>query len=190
MMQHIKEEQISAYIDNQLSADESRVLKAHLTECEDCHAVYDEMHDVTTLFREAERFEPSPFLWNRLEANLNRKRFSASSWSNSILAFLRTFSLNGGAVAAALAILLFAGIAIFHSDRGRMDDQAALAAIDQVHKSLVALDPDNYNPFSAISPNRYNPFSSGSPSELDMNPFRSVRLSSRTKNAPETTLQH
>ena len=188
-MQHIKEEQISAYIDNQLSADEVHVLKAHLKECEECRAVFDEMFDVTILFREAERFEPSPFLWNRLEANLNRKRFSASGWSDTIFAFLRTLSWNGGAAAAAIAILLFAGIAIFHRDSGRMADQAALAAIDQVHKSLTALSPD-YNPFSAISPNRFNPFSSGSSSELDINPFRNLRLGSGTKSASEKILQH
>jgi anti-sigma factor RsiW len=190
MMQHIKEEEISAYIDNQLSADESRILKAHLTECEDCRAVYNEMRNITALFQEAERLEPSPYLWNRLEAALNRKRYSSSGWRNPIFSFLRTFSWSGGAAAAALVILLFAGIAIFHNNSGHMADQAALASIDQIHNNLTALELDNFNPFSAISHNRYNPFSAVSPSELDVNPFRNMRLSSRTKSAPEETLQH
>ena len=58
-MTHIKEEQISAYIDRQLTGDENRALEIHLKECSSCHAAYEEMCSMTQLFRDAERFEPS-----------------------------------------------------------------------------------------------------------------------------------
>ncbi len=178
-MPHINEEEISSYLDHQLNAEESRALEAHLAQCENCRALYDEMLDVSRMFREAERFEPSSFLWNRIEAELESKKPAAFGWRERISASLCNFSWSGGAVVAALAILLAVGITVFHSNSSRVTDQVALAEIDHAYKSLAAQDPDKYNPFSSS-------VSYGS----DFNPFRNSRLSGKTGSARETVPQH
>jgi anti-sigma factor RsiW len=179
-MSHYKEEELSAYLDRQLSADESRTLEAHLAECESCNSVLDEMRSLTLLFREAERFEPSPFLWNRIAAGLDKNQASAFDWKASIIAGLRSVSWSGGAAAVALAVLLFSGIAIFNNSNGHIAEQAAMTEIDKVYQRLIAQDPDKYNPFSSDSISH----------KSDVNPFRSFRLSHITNSTPEMTRQH
>jgi anti-sigma factor RsiW len=166
MMSHVNEEQISAYLDKQLSTEERIAIEAHLGDCESCRTVRDELLEVSRLFREAERFEPSSFLWNRIAADFHEEQSAAHHWKISFIAGLRKYSWNLRLASAALAVLIIAGIVIFRGDSGHVADQAALADIDRTHKTLAALDPDTYNPFS-----------SGLPSELDANPFRSLRLS-------------
>jgi anti-sigma factor RsiW len=165
-MSHIKEEQISAYLDEQLSSEEKLALEAHLLDCESCRTVRDELSEVSRLFREAERFEPSPFLWNRIEADFNRE-LSTHHWITSFIAGLRKSSWNLRFASAALAVLVVVGVVAYRGNSSRIADQAALADIDRAHQSLAALDPDTYNPFG-----------SGLPNDLDANPFRSMRLSS------------
>jgi len=178
-MPHINEEQISSYLDKQLCIEETRSFEAHVGECESCRAVYEQMREVTRLFREAERFEPSPFLWNRIAADFDSKRPAALDWRASIIAGLRNYGWNRFLAAATLAIMLFVGVAIFRIDRGHIADRAALAEIDRVYRSLAAQDPDAYNPFS-----------SGSPGELDANPFRSLRLGGGADKAPPAIPRH
>jgi predicted anti-sigma-YlaC factor YlaD len=179
-MSHFKEAEISAYLDHQLSADDARALEAHIEECESCHSVYSEMRSMTRLFREAERFEPSPFLWNRIAAGLDESKASAFDWKASLVGGLRSFGWSRGVAAVALASLFFSGIAIFHNRNSHIAEQAAMIEIDQVHQRLTAQDPDKYNPFSSAS----------SSHETDMNPFRSFRLSHTTNSTPEITRQH
>jgi anti-sigma factor RsiW len=173
-MPHIKEEQISAYLDRQVDAAESSAIDLHLQACESCRAVFGELRDLNTLFRDAEQVEPSPFLWNRIaasfETNLYKER-STRSWGASVIAGLRRYAWNPGFAAAAFAILMSAGIAVFRQNTMSTTDQAALAEIDRAYKSLAAQNPDENNPFS-----------SGSPSDFDTNPFRSGRLG-RSNNA-------
>lgn len=165
-MVHIKEEQISAYIDGQLGAEERAVLEVHLSVCERCRTVRDDFSDVSHLFRQAERFEPSPFLWNRIAADFDKEISPAHDWKTSLIAGLRKFSWNLRLASATLVVLVIAGVVAFHENNGRVTDRAALANIDRTYKSLAALDPDTYNPFG-----------SSLPRDLDTNPFKSLRLS-------------
>jgi anti-sigma factor RsiW len=171
-MPHTKEEQISAYLDRQLDAAECRAVEAHLQDCETCSALAGEMRELTHLFHDAERMEPSPFLWNRIAANINvsntKERAATRGWGAAIIAGLRRYAYNPGIAAAALGILLFAGIAVFKQIAIPDVDPVKLAEIDRAYWNLAAQDPDANNPFS-----------SGSPSDFDSNPFRSVRLSGR-----------
>jgi predicted anti-sigma-YlaC factor YlaD len=178
-MRHIKEEQISAYIDRQLTDDENRELEIHLKECSSCHAAYEEMCSVSQLFREAERFEPSAFLWNRIAAGIDREHPVNRGWVTSIMAGLRGYSRSWGMAAATLVILIVVGITLYHGNRMPVADQAALAQIDQMYKDLAAQDPDGYNPFS-----------SGTPDEWGANPFKSMRLNDKTYSVPPAVLQH
>ena len=166
-MLHIKEEQISAYLDEQLSSKEKLVLEAHLRDCESCRSVRDELLEVSRLFREAERFEPSPFLWNRIAAGFANESPSTHRWITSFIAGLHKNSWNLRLASAALVVFLIAGIVVFRGNSNHIAEQAALADIDRTYQSLAALDPDTYNPFGY-----------GLPRELDANPFRSMRLSS------------
>ena len=169
-MPHVSEEQLSAYIDHQMDADESLALEAHLRDCAECRAILDEMMEITRLFQETEQVAPSPFLWNRIAADLcHEEQTPARRWAAAVLAGLRAHSRSLGTAAAALALFFAVGITIFHNNARQAAEQAALAAIDQTHRSLAAQDPDVYNPFS-----------SGSLGDLDANPFTTLRLSGRT----------
>jgi anti-sigma factor RsiW len=170
-MPHIKEEQISAYVDRQLGAAECRAVEAHLRECESCSALSGEMRELTLLFRDAERLEPSPFLWNRIAANISDRNCKEHGWGAAVIARLRRYAYNPGIAAAALGILMFAGIAVFRQIAIPGVDPVKLAEIDRAYQSLAAQDPDANNPFS-----------SDSLPDIDSNPFRSVRLSGRSNS--------
>lgn len=167
-MAHTAEEQISAYLDRQLGPEETRALETHARECPDCRALIEEMGRLDRVFREAERFEPSPFLWSRVAAEQQARR----GWKERILDGLKGFSLKHGMAAAAAAIIIFAGTAIVKEINIYMADQAALAEIDRTGRTLAAQDPDAYNPFIFSSPR-----------DLEVNPFSKVRLNGRTAGA-------
>jgi anti-sigma factor RsiW len=179
MMPHIKEEQISAYIDRQLTIDENSALEIHLLECSSCHALYEEMRTITQLFQGAEHFEPSAFLWNRIAADFENEHTATTKWGASILAGLRGYSRSLGMAAATVVILIISGIVLYHGNRMPIADQAALAQIDQVYRNLAAQDPDGYNPFS-----------SGAPQEWEANPFKSMRVNGKTYSEPPVELRH
>jgi predicted anti-sigma-YlaC factor YlaD len=176
MMQHVRKDQISAYLDRQLDAQEEYTLEAHFQECESCRAICDEMRELTLLFREAEHFKPSPFLWNRIAAGLDEKAPSARSWRESIILGLRNFGWKSGMAAAILSILMMIGISTFRINSARMAERAALVEIDQIYENLAAQDPDTYNPFSSGSPYRLG---------AEQNPFRDLRLGSSANTAPK-----
>jgi anti-sigma factor RsiW len=165
-MPHVNDEQISAYLDAQLSAEEKRVLEAHFRECDSCRSVRNEHYEISSLFRKAERYAPSPFLWDRIAADINKEPASAHHWISSLTAGLRKHSWSFGLASAALVVLMIAGIAVFRGNGDYTTDQAALADIDRTHQTLAALDPDTYNPFGSELPR-----------DFDTNPFRSLRLS-------------
>ena len=175
-MSHSKEEQISAYLDGQLARDESHELELHLRDCPGCRASFEEMRELNRLFREAERLEPSPFLWTRIAAGFEKERVPVRGWRENILAGLSSLGLKPGMAAAAMGILIFAGIAVYREININIADRAALVEIDKTRQSLAAQDPDAYNPFSFSSPR-----------DLDANPFRSMRLSGRIHSASPGT---
>jgi anti-sigma factor RsiW len=179
MMSHIGEERISAYIDGQLDAEDNLEIEVHLRDCSGCRAVCDEMRDVTRLFREAESLEPSPYLWNRIEACLDTARPSALGWGFSIASRLRSYGWSPTFAVAAFALFLVVALALFHGSSGHISERAALAEIDRTYRSLAAQDPEVYNPFS-----------SGSQIDLEANPFRSLRLSGTVKKSAPAASQH
>ncbi len=178
-MNHISDEQLSAYIDGQLFGEEKQKAERHIQDCALCSAASSEMYEVTRLFRNAARVEPSPFVWNRIEAGLDAARPRVFGWKNSTAARLRSFSLNPSFAAAAVVFVLIAAFVLVQFGMRDFSERAALAEIDRAHRSLMAYDGDFYNPFS-----------SGSPPELDANPFRSLRLSSTGNDSAPTAPQH
>ena len=77
MTGHLSEEQISAWVDGQLSSDERLLFEAHLPLCEMCRNIFEEMAKVNRLFRQDE-LTPSPDLWKRISAALDSPR--PASW--------------------------------------------------------------------------------------------------------------
>ena len=179
MMPHAREEQISAYIDEQLNADEKRSIEVHLQECPSCSAIYEEMCTLTQLFQNAERFQPPAFLWNRIAADFDKEQHAPHSWVDTIKASLRVYSRSWGMAAATMVILIIAGITIYHGNRMPDADRVALAQIDKISRDLASQDPDGYNPFV-----------SGQSGEWDANPFKSMRLKNKTFSVPPAALQH
>jgi predicted anti-sigma-YlaC factor YlaD len=176
-MQHLREEQISAYLDRELSSEEARALELHLDECETCSAAFDKMCALTDLFQEAERLEPSPFIWSRISAEFDENRSTSRSWKEAFLFGLRRYSCTPGLAVAALGIILVvAGFAIIKEIKVNSAEQATLAEIDRAYDGLAAQNPDAYNPFSI-----------GNKNDINANPFRSMRLSGRTDGAPVET---
>jgi predicted anti-sigma-YlaC factor YlaD len=173
MMQgHIKEEDFSAYLDRQLDARQSQAVDEHLRSCEACSSLYDEMRDITRLFRESERAEPSPFLWSRIAASFEDGQ--ARRGKASVFTGFRLFGWRPAMAAAALCFLLVLGGAVYLESTRNLAEKAALAEIDRTYRSLASKDPDTYNPFST-----------GSPLQFDSNPFRSLRLSGRAGTPPK-----
>jgi predicted anti-sigma-YlaC factor YlaD len=179
MMSHIKEEQISAYIDRQLPVDENRSIEIHLQECSSCRTIYDELSTLTQFFQDAERIEPPAFLWNRIAADFDKEHPASHGWVASIIACLRGYSRSLGMAAATIVILIITGIVVNHGNRMPSTDRAALAQIDQIYQDLAAQDPDGYNPFG-----------SGAPGEWEANPFKSMRLNNKSYSVPPGALQH
>jgi anti-sigma factor RsiW len=164
-MGHISEKQISAYIDSQLNAEECRGVKAHLENCAPCRALHEEMLETTLFFRRAERLQPSPFLWNRIEAGLDAELRPKHGWGTFIAARLRNYGLGLNSAAIVVAISLVIALGLLSRNSNLFLERAALAEIDRTQKSLAAYDPDVYNPFS-----------SGPLFEPDTNPFKNLRL--------------
>ena len=80
MTDHLSEEQISASVDGQLEAEERRLLEAHLTGCEKCRKIFEEMSEVTRLFRQ-EELTPPPDLWGRISSQLDSR--GRGSWRSA-----------------------------------------------------------------------------------------------------------
>ncbi len=164
-MKHIGKEQISACLDAQLNDSERLALEAHLRDCGHCRMLRDELLEVSNLFRQAERLEPSPYLWNRIAADLDTEPDAPPSFISSLVSGLRRYSWSLRLASATLVVVMLAGAAVFLGSN-RFAERAALADIDRTYKSLAGLDPETYNPFG-----------SGLPQEWDANPFKSLRRS-------------
>jgi len=167
-MRHVREEQISAFIDNQVDAGEKYQIEAHLRQCPDCRARWAEMLEINRLFQEAESVLPSPYLWNRIAARMDAEKVESYGWKGIILDGLRAHGRKLGLAVGTLTLILATGIMMSHYHSRETAAEAALTLIEQTHKSLAALDPDFYNPFSA-----------GFPGDLNSNPFTTLRQSSK-----------
>lgn len=104
---------LSDYIDGYLSPAEALRIEHHLMVCEDCWRMHSDFHLLIAESRALPEIEPSPALWDRLEAemaNAPRMREKASAWWRRMWAldfqFQATFPqlLGGAALLIACAI--------------------------------------------------------------------------------------
>lgn len=104
---------LSDYIDGYLSPTEALRVEHHLMVCEDCRRMHSDFHLLIAESRALPEIEPSPALWDRLEAgmaNAPRVREKASAWWRRMwtldFQFQATFPqlLGGAALLIACAI--------------------------------------------------------------------------------------
>ncbi len=169
MTDHLSEEQISASVDGQLEAEERRLLEAHLPGCEKCRKIFEEMSEVSRLFRHEELTPPTD-LWRRISTKLDSPGHRPWQWR---LSWARK---EISAAAAAILLVLAGGAWLFL--RYRSEDafrRMALQELDRVHTVLTTRHSGSYNPFrtSSVAGSNSNPFSSGRLSEA-ANPFRTL----------------
>jgi anti-sigma factor RsiW len=171
MENHVLQEQISALVDKQLSGREASAVQFHLTQCGACRSLYEELSEVKELFRNADAVEPSPFLWQRISAEMESPSIPASGKWLAGLSFRKPVW-----VAAGLAVVL-SGVLIFTAEFRSLQlaRQRALDEIENVRLAMNGPDPEINNPFRAIlaAEQNPNPFTMKRLS-MESNPFRPV----------------
>jgi len=116
------QEQLSEYIDGSLELGEQVSIERHLSDCEPCRAVRDDLLQIVHFSQQLPTQSPSTALWPRISADLADLR--PSFWSRP-LRWLESFkTLNFSfpqviAGAAALAIVVSIGVMVSRRDSGQ-----------------------------------------------------------------------
>jgi predicted anti-sigma-YlaC factor YlaD len=127
------QELLSEYIDGGLELGEQVNIERHLSDCEPCRAVRDDLLQIVHFSQQLPVQSPSTSLWPRINAGL--VELQPSFWNRSVgwLTNLRTRNFNFSipqmiATAAALAIVVSTGIILSRRDNGTTQSAAVLNA--------------------------------------------------------------
>jgi anti-sigma factor RsiW len=176
MTSHCPQEQISAWLDRQLGAEEAAQVEQHLRQCEPCRRFQKELELTGGLFRNLEVLEPPDYLWTRVATILNQPaRPGRLAWLRAPELWL-SYRRELMAVAAALIIMLAGVVLIVERRNAKESEVAAIAQIDRYHAALTAKNPEIYNPFrisAGLNPDS-NPFARRR-FDANANPFGSAR---------------
>jgi len=117
------QELLSDYIDGALELGEQINIERHLSDCEPCRAVRDDLLQIVHFSHQLPVQSPSTALWPRINAGL--AELQPSFWNRSLrwLQNLRTLNINFSvpqmiATAAAIAIVVSTGIILSRRDNG------------------------------------------------------------------------
>jgi anti-sigma factor RsiW len=177
MVKHISEEEISAWVDGQLGPGESGQVESHIRDCGECRAAAEEMSALAEAFRATEIAELPPYIWSRIEANLDNAvpARGRKLWSRFVPVIGHPVWMR--ATAAILAVVVLAvGGALFIEYRSAAEiEKRALTEIQLSQNRLAALEAESYNPFrtAGAASSERNPFSRDQ-LRPDINPFRSA----------------
>jgi predicted anti-sigma-YlaC factor YlaD len=162
----IREIQLSAYLDRELSANDITQVEAHLAACRDCRHAYESMKTGYDAILECmPDVAPPEYMKQRLFRKINavteiRRPAGIRAWTG----FGHIFPLRSKAWIAACASIMFFAIAlsIFQYQR-RLEDNKILAEIDHSKAEWVARGL-SMNPFDieakGTRASRENPFQS------------------------------
>jgi len=152
-------------------------IQAHVQECPVCRARVEEEHELNTFIRNNFKHEiPSPFLWTRIEAQLDKADHLAPAiyWWQSLPKSILS-------AAAAFLLLALVTVGVLIQERGP-SQQDILASIDiQYEQTLQSLNALDNNPFNGkkiyLATNNTNPFqtviSYNNDLTVNENPFES-----------------
>jgi hypothetical protein len=124
------QEQLSEYIDGRSELGEQVSIERHLSDCEPCRAVRDDLLQIVHFSQQLPVQSPSTALWPRISADLADLR--PSFWSRR-LRWLESFKTLNFSVpqviagAAALAIVVSIGVMVSRRDSGQTQTTAKAA---------------------------------------------------------------
>ncbi|NOY60725.1 MAG: zf-HC2 domain-containing protein [Calditrichaeota bacterium] len=101
-----------SYIDNELPPDEIAEIQLHLEQCAQCRKDIQLLSGVWNLPQSKRQMQPSPFLWNKISAQLEEKRQTGQS-IHKVTKFIRQMA-KPALTAAVIIIGVFIGIKIGH----------------------------------------------------------------------------
>lgn len=177
MVKHISEEEISAWVDGQLGPGETGQVEHHVRECSECRSAAKEMSALAEAFRATEIADVPPYIWSRIEANLDKAvpTREGSLWSRFFPVIGHPVWMRAAAAMIAVVILAVGG-ALFIEYRSAAEfEKRALTEIQLSQNRLAALEAESYNPFrtAGAASSERNPFSRDR-LRPDINPFRSA----------------
>ncbi|HEY3248095.1 MAG TPA: zf-HC2 domain-containing protein [bacterium] len=141
-MTHARAERmLSALLDNELTADDSAAVRAHLAQCEECRATLQQLTAVKQLLSALPEHEPPAGYWEVLRAAAVA---TAPARANPLDVFRAAFRRPAVALAAMAAVILLVLLPLV---KGRVDRlRAAEIGVDvYVHEYAVA---SSYDPFA------------------------------------------
>jgi predicted anti-sigma-YlaC factor YlaD len=183
-MNHLPEDLISQWLDRELDPRQCAIVQEHLDQCEACHALKEEMAEVSRVFREAEVVAPPSYLWTRIAAQLDeeeRGNQPAPSWrtwlASSVPGIRQPAWLRATVWAPAAVLLIAIGSTIAYMEYVSVMQArvAAISEIDRAHNALLAMNNKTHNPFheSTASDSGINPFAQNT-LKAQANPFRTA----------------
>jgi anti-sigma factor RsiW len=155
MTRHLSEDLISQWVDRELDPRQAAQVEEHLKNCENCHAVQQEISALSRLYQTETALEPPPYLWNRIAAQIGEESRSERRRFFSLGRLLPRDGLRQPAwigtpiwaPAAVLLVVISCTLAIMHYQAAERAQSAAIMEIDRAHSALTALNTKNYNPF-------------------------------------------
>lgn len=121
-------DRLSEYLDDELSPGERAQVEAHLSECEACTTVLDELRAVTAQAATLPSTPPTVDLWPGIEARLERRAVVAPFRERAAQRF--SFTMPQLAAAAAALILLSGGSVWLSQYGGRTTSLPPVVATD------------------------------------------------------------
>jgi predicted anti-sigma-YlaC factor YlaD len=103
------QEQMSLWIDDQLTESEIRQMEAHVAACASCRAALDTMQRLDRLLDAAPMIAPVPGFTERVQARLVTRRRRSRTWAGLLTLMVATLALLLGAT----AILAVSGLTLW-----------------------------------------------------------------------------
>jgi predicted anti-sigma-YlaC factor YlaD len=105
------QQQMSLWIDNQLTQGEIRHLEAHTATCPACRAAHDQLQRVDLLLSSVPMISPAPGFRTRFDSRLAAHRGRRRTWAGLAILTLATLALLVGA----MILLGISGVALWRS---------------------------------------------------------------------------
>jgi anti-sigma factor RsiW len=104
-------EQMSLWLDDQLTQEEMRQMEAHTATCSSCRAALEVLRRVDRLLASTPMVSPAPGFTARFQARLVARRRRHRTWAGFIILVLATLTLTLGG----MALLALPGLALWES---------------------------------------------------------------------------